>query len=340
MADRGYGWATLVLDHPGPVSQVVVTTSTGVTLDPATVSQRYPGRYEAVVELPGSPRADGLWVASWQDSTGAEVASTPFTVGDDQGYGTLVEGILELCERMAPLWRGRFQSGGTLVLSDPKLALGGDATGWFLLRLAGDELGEFRRVRHYESGAMTVDLPFATAPAAGEQYALVQFRPDQARSALERAFRALAHTARVPVVAHDLAGDQAVSVPQGWEAVSEVWVETANGLVRVPPSRWEPVPGRTVRLRGLTVADLGGTGVTLEGYREARFPAFPDSPFDLDIGVLSAQASVELFLGRSGGPAVDTEERLRKAVLSLQEAEQARRSRRSRVPHNARLVVA
>lgn len=337
MPDRTYGEQTLWLESSQAPDQVRLQDPTGASLDPVGVTQVYPGRSKALVTLPSSPRRDGLWVAEWT-AGGLVIARTLFTVGDLQGHGTPLQALAQLAERWGPVWRGRAVSGTESTLSEPALALGGDATGTFLVRLEGNELGEYRRARSFELGVLSLERAFATAIAPGEAYLLTQFNPGQLLWALERALRSLGHTARPLLRAEGLPGEQEVQVPQGWEAVSGVWVETQDGLVRIPPHRWAMAPGRRVHLK-VRVSDLGGTGVTLEGFRSARPWAFWDSELDLDASLLAAQAAIELFLSHSGGPATDPEERLRKAVLATQEAERLRLTRRSRIPHNARPVL-
>jgi hypothetical protein len=336
MADRTYGEVTLWLDDAQAPDEVRLRDPSGAEIGPFTVTQVYPGRSRALVMLPEVPRRDGLWAASWT-LLGSEVARTSFTVGEHLGYGTPLQALAELAERWGPVWHGTAVSGTTNTVSEPALAYGGDVTGAFLLRVVGNEQGAARRVRGFDSGVLALERPFSTPVQGGERYLLLEVNPQNLLAALERALRTLGHTARVPLRAEHLAGEREVVVPEGWEAVSGVWVETPEGLLRVPPSRWRMAPGRRVVL-SLGVSDLEGTGVTLEGFRSARPWAFWDSELDLDATVLSAQAAVELFLSYSGGPATDPEERLRKAVLSTQEAERLRLTRRSRVPHNARPV--
>lgn len=321
--------ASLFLPDPfqpvtGEITQLAPTLWQ-VTVQPSTAFTLHPVEGEGTLIL--------------DQVTGDVRVELPVTIGRGLGHGTMVEAVVRLATKLHPVWIGQAQDGTEQTLTDPTLAMGGSPVGWFCLRTTGPEIGQFRRVTAFDPPVLFLDLPFLTPLVSGEPYVLVQVRPDLLRTAIEGAIRGIGHTARVPLKAVDLPlTGSYTTVPQGWEAVTRVWGWVDGVLTLLPPSFWTLKPGRTLELIGRG-ATLGLATVTVEGFRSGRPPALWTAELDLDLETVVTQAAVDLYLSGAGGPAIDPEDRMRKTVLALQEAEGLRRARRSRVPSGARLVV-
>src|SRR5690606_35440063 len=348
MPDRSYGRASLVADLPSDqVVTLTLTSPLGRHQQTTTATEVYPGRYQAAVDLPASPREDGLWQATWAWDGGEVVEE--LLVGPVPPFASqLADLMLDLAERLGPIWRGRVESGSEALLVDTELSgVAQDAVGLFLLRLPPDlEQGAWRRVSDYAYQTLHLDRPFATPLAEGSPYALLSTSPDLLLGAITRAIRSVGHIGRIIVHATAIPIEGGlVPIPRGWRAVHRVVLRTAgSGLTGagtgeqgrdLRPSEWAMAPGGQVRL---LVPGVEGT-VDLEGHRLPGLPRRLDAWVDLDPVLVAAQASGELLLSRSGGPAVDPDERLRRAGLAIQEAEQLRRSRVHRLPHNSRPVL-
>lgn len=350
MPDRGYGPTALLVDLP-PSQQVTLelTSPLGRTELTAPATEVYPGRYRAQLEIPSAPREDGVWQARWQWAGGEQ--AEPLLVGPVPPFASqLFEVLLDLAERLGPAWRGQAESGGESLLVDTELSgVSQDAVGLFCLRLPPDlEAGAYRRVSTYQNQTLHFDRPFATPAGPGTPYALLATNPAALRTALSRAIRSVGHIGRTPTLVTDLVpAEGEVPVPRGWAAVHRVVLRTTGSALAgegaaeqarvLRPAEWAMVPGGRVRL--LAGGDLTEARVDLEGHRVAAVPERLEAWIDLDPVLVAAQASSELLLSRSGGAAVDPEERLRRAGLAIQEAEQLRRARVRRLPHNSRAVL-
>lgn len=339
--DLTYGLNRLVYWGPGTPAQARFLDPLGEEHGPYPVTPL--GVPVLELDLSSLPRRDGRGVLVWEDGAGDELLRETLFLGRFSGRPRLPEAVAELGLRLRPSFRGRAVDGTLETLSDPSLEIGGSATGRFLLRLSGLEAGQGRRVREQSGAVLFLERPFLLPIQVGEPYVLIDFAPDLLRSALEQAFRVLAHTVRVEQVLdwQELSGPGPweLVLPEGWEAVFQVWGRTEEGTdLLLPPRAWDPVPGRKVRLQQVgRVPELAAVRVV--GFRSGAFPARAEGEVEGDLATLVAQASLQLFLSGAAGSALDPEERLRKTVLAAQEAEQGRLRRRNRIPVNSRPVL-
>ncbi len=337
--DLFYRAQTLVYRGQGSPTSLQFTDPLGTVHNPVPVLPTFPP--SALLDLSNLPRRDGLGTITWWAGA-ALLQELPVFLGAERRLPTRLELLLDLAQRLGRVFVGTVTDGSIETVLDPQLQLGGSAEGLFCLRLEGLEAGEARRVLHHDGGVLTLAAPFLTPVQAGERYALLSVSPLLLDQALEAAQRAIAHTVRVEQVldwqAVEGEGPWAVPLPRGWEAVFQVWVRTEGGEVLLPPQFWDLAPGRLLRVvRPSRLPPV--QAVRVLGFRSGSIPILPQGEVEGDVATLTAQASLRLFLSAAGGPAVDPEDRMRKAVLALQEAQQGRLTRRNRVPVNARPIL-
>jgi len=332
VADRDYGAVVLWGPAVGPVR---VTSASGrIVIDGTALDSGVPGVAAAHLVLPASPRDDGVWTAAWADGS-----LTRFTVGRGIGAGTLLEAVLQVCDRLGPVWRGRASEGTRDSVIDPGLVGLGAVAGYFLLRLSGPEKGHFRRITADQLGVLYWDRPFFTPIQAGEEFAVVSANPERVKAAVLRALEGLSPATRVPLTADDIPVPESrvITVPEGWEGVSGVWATLEDGSEKkLIPTRWRTEPGRKLRI---VREPAEVVSVSLEGFRSGMVPAFWDSNLDRDTATVASLAAAELYLSLAGGPAIDPDDRMRKAVLAIQESEKLRLTRRFRWPSSAKAVI-
>lgn len=319
-----------------PEAEQAIRWPDGTTSSLSIAVQSYQTDLLTIIDPPASPVPG---VAQVLDSSGLPLF--PLTVGPETTGVTLAQAVVELAERFRSVWVGRVQDGSTDEASAPQLQMGGDPVGLFFLRLTGDDVGTFRRVVRYQAGVLTFDTPFGTSILGGERYALLALSPDVLVAAIARAVASLGAIARVRMVATlPLApAATAVTVPEGWEAVYRVRGVRSDGTpLDLPPRWWGMAPGRQLELLG-KARGLQLTSLTLVGWRSALPPVAWNGTLDIDSDLVVAEAETDLYLGRASGPALDPENQLQKAAFALQEANQSRLTRRSRVPTNSKLVV-
>jgi hypothetical protein len=339
--DLFYRAQTVVYRGPGSPNRLLFVDPLGAVQGPFPVLLTLPP--SAFLDLSTLSRRDGLGTLVWRD--GATVLQElPVFLGLERRFPTRLALWIDLAQRQGRTFVGRAQDGTVETLLDPDLSLGGSAEGMFCLRLEGPEAGEYRRVLRHEDNLLTLVPPFLNPIQEGERYALLSTAPPLLDQALEAAHRAIGHTIRVEqvldwqAVEEGTEGPWEFSLPRGWEAVFQVWVRTEDRELALPPQFWQPIPGRMVRVRQPDRLDEIRE-VRIVGFRSGSYPILPQGEVEGDVSTLAAQASLRLFLSGSGGPAIDPEDRMRKAVLSLQEASQGRGTRRNRVPSNARPIL-
>ncbi len=337
--DLFYRAQTVVYRGPGSPDRLVFVDPMGTVHGPVPVLPTLPP--SALLDLSSLSRRDGLGILVWRD--GATVLQElPVFLGLEKRFPNRLDLWIDLAQRQGRTFVGRAQDGTVETLLDPDLSLGGSAEGMFCLRLEGPEAGDYRRVLRHEDSILTLVPPFLNPIQEGERYALLSTAPPLIDQALEAAHRAVGHTIRVEQVLDwqevEGEGPWELLLPRGWEAVFQVWVRTEERELVLPPQFWQPAPGRRVRVRQPHRLNPIRE-IRIVGFRSGSYPVLPQGEVEGDVSTLSAQASLRLFLSGSGSPAVDPEDRMRKAVLSLQEASQGRGTRRNRVPSNARPIL-
>lgn len=339
--DLFYRVQTLVYQGQGNPDRLTFVDPLGTLHGPVPVLPTVPP--SALLDLSALPRRDGLGTLAWWAGP-VLLQELPVFLGAERRFPTRLDLLTDLAQRQGRVFVGRAQDGTVETLLDPDLSLGGSAEGLFCLRLEGLEAGEARRVLRHDGEVLTLTPPFLTPVREGERYALLATAPGLLDQALEAAHRAVSHTVRVEQVLDwqplEGEGPWDLSLPRGWEAVFQVWVRVGEEeeAVLLPPQFWRPLPGRLLRtVQPSRLPPL--RAVRVVGFRSGSYPILPQGEVEGDVATLSAQASLRLFLSGAGGPAVDPEDRMRKAVLALQEAQQGRLTRRNRVPSNARPVL-
>jgi len=340
--DLFYRRQTVVYRGPGFPTQALFLDPLGEQQGPFPVLPTFPPSAE--IDLSSLPRRDGIGELVWRDGSGI-LTSFPVALGQEKLFPDRLDLLVDLAQRLGRVWVSEASDGSVTTLLDPTLQIGGSAEGLFLLRLSGLEAGASRRVFGHEGPVLSFDPPFETPILPGDRYALLSVSPAHLEQAIEAAHRALAHTVRVEQVLgwwqvpeEEPEGPWEIDLPKGWEAVFRVWARTGEGKeLSLPPQFWNPIPGRKLLVRKPSrLSSIEALRVI--GFRSGIFPVLPRGEVEGDALTLLSQAAVQLFLSGAGGPAIDPEDRMRKAVFTLQEATQGRVSRRNRVPTNAKLV--
>ncbi len=356
MADRVLNRAgTIYADLPGYTTPTVTVTDPKGTAVVTAASATTQGSSRWSYALTANQLTiAGLWTAVW--TSGGNSKTQYFTVGYATAAGlTRWDLVLALASREHEVIEGSMSAYQPAAVVDTSLRGGaGSYLGRYVILHPDNGInlaGRFRRITAFNGSALTLASPFHADPAVDARYAIINADPLEVERALRRVFDDLSEASRIPMrvsgltlAATNYTKRLEITLPAGLTRVDTIWVDncasrnTVNGM-ELTQNSWEPVVGRKVRVtidqQSLDVADT----LVVRGTRQMRIPAFWDSEIDVESAPLVAGAAKELLAMRSGGPAVDVEEHLRRMLVAQQEFETSKRHSAGRPMPGSREVI-